>query len=95
MVVFSGERLFKLKDTHGISLDISLDKIVNSEKLRVDWEGYVRTARVHGRWDFQTIDEIRCGLEDAQLDKNYIDCVLRGVKLFIQNNKHPEMTTEK
>lgn len=44
-MMFSGEKLFELRATHGLPLDISIDYIINKNKMLIDWGGVYRNCK--------------------------------------------------
>lgn len=63
--VFCGHELFRLKAEVGFPLDFALDRIINDERMAVDWVGFVEAARAGGWFDFQTLPTIEHALSDA------------------------------
>lgn len=42
--MFSGAKLFQLKDRHGLPLEIAIDKLYQSD-VKIDWISFVNEAR--------------------------------------------------
>lgn len=89
---FSGAKLFELKATHGLPLDVAVDRIVNSEKLSIDWCGFIDQARVQGWYDFQTLDVAEQALTDADVPRDYRDLVILRMKCYILETASAQRT---
>ncbi len=81
--LFPGDTLFHIKDTHGLPLEMALDRIITDQGMAVDWVGFIQAARASGWYDFQTIKVISHALADADLPKDYREAVTQRCKLFI------------
>lgn len=84
--VFSGHKLFDLKATHGMPLGPAIDRIINAEGLTVTWGDFLSTARSNGWYDFQTIEAVESGLDDAGVDRATRDEILKRFKVLIMRN---------
>jgi len=87
--LFPGDKLFQLKATHGLPLDVSLNEIIVKRKLRIDWIDFITAARLDGRWDFQTLPDIETGLLDAGVDRDDVEAVMERCKQWVITNPHP------
>lgn len=67
--IFPGERLFELKATHGLPLEVAVDRLFDSG-VRIDWCGFIDCARSNGWYDFQTIRLIEQALDDCLIEKS-------------------------
>lgn len=85
--VYDGARLFELKATHGLPLEIAVDRIVNQEGLPINWGAFIERARSQGWYDFQTLDVAEHALTDADVSRDYRDAVILQMKLYIMNHK--------
>lgn len=83
--LFPGDRLFELKATHGVPLDVSISAILNKGK-NISWVPFIDQARKNKMWDFQTIELMTQSLEDAGVDPDYKTGVISRAKLYILNN---------
>lgn len=83
--LFPGERLFQLKATHGVPLEISLENLTRASMV-VEWEGFIEEARLSGWYDFQTLEVVQNALEDV-FDRTDQEAILLRLKRFIL--KHP------
>lgn len=90
--LFSGARLFALKDSRGFPLEIALDRIINDEGMTVEWSGFIEAARANGWWDFQTYEVMQHALQDAGVDRAQVEQILARARLYIMVNTHPAMT---
>lgn len=81
--MFPGDKLFELKATHGVPLDICLYDIMILNKLPVSWCDFIDQARKNKVWDFQIIAMIETGLSDAGISKETIDEIINRSKLYI------------
>jgi hypothetical protein len=85
--MFSGKKLFELKATHGLPLDVAISKIFDdSLQTRIDWAEFIETARSNGWWDYQTIEVMEIALTDADVRREYRDEVLQRVKMYMLAN---------
>jgi hypothetical protein len=66
-LLISGAEVFKLKATHGLPLDFSVDRIINKAGHAIAWAGFVDEARRNGWWDFQIFQCVDDGLFDAEV----------------------------
>jgi len=88
--VFPGSTLFKLKDTYGVPVEMTLDEI---RKLgyNVDWVGFIEEARNCNWWDFQIYDLLSHALVDAEYSKSDQNEILYRFKKYVVLNPHPKM----
>jgi len=88
--VIAGSFLFKLKDTHGLPLDMALDRVIELGH-EIYWPSFFAQARKQGWWDYQIDDAIRYGLQDAFIPQAEKDRV-RGlfVKWWVDNGPCPQ-----
>lgn len=84
--VYDGRRLFELKATHGLPLEVAVDRIINVAGFRISWPGFVVQAREQGWWDFQTVEAVEQALTDADVDRSYRDEIMHRLELYIQCN---------
>lgn len=84
--VYPGNKLFQLKATHGLPLDITVDRIINTEGLSIEWPSFVEEARRNERWDFQTVEDIEVALTDADVDRKTQAQIIKRVKNYMQQN---------
>ncbi|AXG66447.1 hypothetical protein JA33_042 [Dickeya phage vB_DsoM_JA33] len=84
--MFSGKTVFELKATHGLPLDVSVDRIIVQNNMAIDWPEFIRTARKNLRWDFQTISDIENALMDADVDRNVAAEIVTRCKLWVMQN---------
>lgn len=82
--VFPGARLFQLKATYGIPLEISLENLTRRSMV-VDWTGFINEARLSGWYDFQTLEVVQNALADV-FDRDVQEAVILRLKLFIVKN---------
>ena len=85
-LLIRGEAVFKLKATHGLPLDFALDRIVNEGGHAIAWVGFVEEARRNGWWDFQTLQVIEEGMEDAQLPRDMQKAIKDRLKVYMLAN---------
>lgn len=83
--VFSGARLFELKATHGVPLEISVPAILNKGKV-ITWDQFIDQARMNKLWDFQILEMITHAIQDAGMDPDYISGVIARTKLYMLKN---------
>jgi len=83
--IFPGARLFQIKATHGVPLDITLD-LLFSRHLRVDGQGFVDEARRNHWWDFQTLDVVQNALAEV-LDHTDQQAILLRLKRYMLENR--------
>lgn len=84
--MFRGDVLFELKCTHGLSIEMALDRIINECGMAVDWVAFIEAARRNGWWDFQTYNVIKHGMEDAGLPREMMASILERTKLYMVAN---------
>jgi len=84
---FPGDKLFELKATHGLPLDVAVDRIVNTERMVIDWQGFIDQARVQGWYDFQTLDVAEQALTDADVPRDYRDAVVLRMKAYVMEKR--------
>lgn len=82
--IFPGARLFQLKATHGVPLEISLENLTNRSMI-VDWVGFIKEARLSGWYDFQTLEVIQNALADV-FDRDYQEAIILRLKRYILKN---------
>lgn len=82
--IFPGGRLFQLKATHGVPLEISLENLT-SRSMVVDWVGFIKEARLSGWYDFQTLEVIQNALADV-FDRDYQEAITLRLKRYILKN---------
>jgi Alanyl-tRNA synthetase len=85
---FPGSKLFELKATHGLPLDVAVDRIVNTERMVIDWQGFIDQARAQGWYDFQTLDVAEQALTDADVPRDYRDAVVLRMKAYVMEKRH-------
>jgi alanyl-tRNA synthetase len=85
---FPGVKLFELKATHGLPLDVAVDRIINTERMVIDWQGFIDQARLQGWYDFQTLDVAEQALTDADVPRDYRDAAVLRMKSYIMENRH-------
>lgn len=83
--LFPGDKLFQLKATHGIPLEISLENLTRRSMV-VDWVGFINEARLSGWYDFQTLEVIQNALADV-FDRDYREAITLRLKRYILS--HP------
>ncbi len=82
--IFSGEKLFNLKATHGLPLDFAVDRIFERGYV-VGWPDFIEAAR-HNKWyDYQTYEAISHAVADAMLQKETQEAILAGCRLYIMS----------
>ena len=86
--IFSGARLFELKATHGIPLDVAIQEIIDSN-VRISWGEFVDQARANKWWDFQIVELIEQALGSTIVDREYCKGVLCRLKIYMLENAHP------
>lgn len=91
--IFSGVKLFHLKTTHGLPLEVAVDEIMNRHHLKVDWVEFIEEARKNKWWDFQTIDVIEQALTDADVDRGVRDAILLRTKIYMLEIPFPKTST--
>ena len=80
--MIAGSILFQLKATHGLPLDMALDRVIDAG-LSVEWPSFIEEARKNGWPDFQTFDALRYGLQDAFIPQSAKSAVLDGFKRYV------------
>lgn len=85
-MMYSGDKLFNLKATHGVPLDVSLSALLD-KNIRVNWVEFIDTARLNKWWDYQTLEAITDALEDAGYVRNDIHNITLRVKKYMMTNK--------
>lgn len=85
--IFPGARLFQLKATYGIPLEISLENLTRRSMV-VDWQGFIKEARLAGWYDFQTMEVVQNALADV-FDRDVQQAILQRMKKFILANPMP------
>lgn len=89
-MIYSGVKLFNLKATHGVPLDIALSALLD-QNIRVNWVEFIDTARRNKWWDFQTLEAITDALEDAGYVRSDIHHITLRVKAYMLANKIKEV----
>lgn len=82
--LFPGRRLFQLKATHGVPLEISLENLARASMV-VEWVGFIEEARLSGWYDFQTLEVIQNALADV-FDRDVQQAIILRIKKFILTN---------
>jgi alanyl-tRNA synthetase len=90
MMMFQGSKVFRLKDTHGVPLDFTLDKIVNQLGGTVEWPSFIEAARSAGWRDFMTYEALCHGMQDADLPLLMQEAIQERFKLYVLTNPHPK-----
>jgi alanyl-tRNA synthetase len=90
-IMIEGSNLFKLKDTYGLPLEMSID-IVMTKGLKIRWISFIEAARRNKWWDFQTYEVLEHALQDAGCERDYTHQVMQRFKQYVVTYKHPEMT---
>jgi hypothetical protein len=85
-MIFSGKKLFELKATHGMPLDVAIQEIVDSG-ARISWGEFVDQARLNKWWDFQILELVETALGMTILDRDYRAEVIARMKLYMYTNK--------
>jgi len=80
--LFPGDKLFELKATHGLPLEIALERIITQEGLAVHWLQFLKQARKNLWTDKQTYRVIRHSLVDADIAKEIREGVCRGLEKY-------------
>lgn len=90
-MIFSGDKLFEMKATHGFPLEMALDRIINGKKLVVNWAEFIESARQNDWWDFQTYEVICHAMEDADISKDVQQQIKLGFQKYVLTHEHPRM----
>lgn len=85
-MIFSGKKLFELKATHGMPLDVAIQEIVDSG-ARISWAEFVDQGRANKWWDFQILELVETALGMTILDRDYRAEVVSRMKLYMYTNK--------
>lgn len=83
--IFEGHIMFDLIDTHGLPMEIAIDRIYEDD-VRIDWVGFIQKGWERGWYSYQIFDKIKFGLSESftfQNDKASIEEILNRVRLFI------------
>lgn len=81
--MIKGSFLFKLKDTHGLPLEIAIDEVL-SNGLKIEWASFIEEARSCGWYDFMTFDVINYAIaESIEATKKYKDELLSLVMAYM------------
>lgn len=83
-----GRLLFLLKDSHGLPLEVALDRVA-AAGATVEWPSFVEAAREAGWYDFQTYDALRYALQDSFMPQTARGAVLAGFKRYVLARPHP------
>lgn len=81
-MIFCGKKLFELKATHGMPLDVAIQEIVDSG-ARISWGEFVDQARANMWWDFQILELVETSLGMTILDRDYRAEVVQRMKLYM------------
>lgn len=81
--VFDGGYLFKLKDSQGVPLDISLHCVMVTYDMVVDWKGLLDTALKAGWLHYQVYDLVYYSVRELFLPKAQFDLIINGLKRLI------------
>lgn len=84
--LYPGSKLFELKATHGLPLDIAVDRIINFEQLRIEWPSFIETARKNGWWDYMTLEAIEVALTDSDINRMLRDGIIASIKMYMLAN---------
>ncbi len=82
---YSGAKLFALKATHGLPLEVAVEKI-HEAGIAIDWLGFINEARASGWYDFQTIPAIQVALEDSMTDRPLMSAIIHSCKEYVVAN---------
>ena len=88
--MIDGELLFRLKDSYGLPLDISLDQIL-TKGFAVEWIRFIEAAREHGWWDFQTYALLTAARDDLPEHRRLLDEIIQRFKVYVMANTHPRL----
>ena len=47
-MIVSGAFVFELKATHGLPLEMAIDRIILEKNMRISWADYIEAARQNG-----------------------------------------------
>jgi alanyl-tRNA synthetase len=86
-----GAWLFNLKTTHGLPLDMALDKIINEHGYAVDWVGFIQEARRNGWWDIQTYETLTHAMQDAELPRRMQVEIAQRFQEYVLKHPHPKV----
>lgn len=81
--LFPGAELFRLKDSRGLPLALSLDRVMNEAGLVVEWPSFIEAARAQGWLDSRILREIVEGLVDADVPRDLRDGIEARTKLYM------------
>lgn len=81
-MIFCGKKLFELKATHGMPLDVAIQEIVDSG-ARISWGAFVDQARINNWWDFQILELVETSLGMTILDRDYRTEIVQRMKLYM------------
>jgi hypothetical protein len=81
-MTIAGAFLFLLKDTHGLPIDMALDRIIERGHS-VEWPSFIEAARENGWPDFRTFGALEHGIQDAFISANTKDAILCGTKRYM------------
>ena len=84
--MFDGAKLFQLKATHGLPLEVAVERILRDEEIPIRWETFVEEARANGWYDFQTMEVIDQALVDSGVSREYRSGVMYRFKLYVLSN---------
>jgi hypothetical protein len=82
--IYQGKKLFELKATHGLPLDIALDHLF-AAGVSIDWTGFIDCARSNGWYDFKIIALIETSLEDCLIDRDTKLAIVERSKAYIMD----------
>lgn len=84
--LFSGKTVFELKATHGLPLDVAVDRIIVQNNMAINWPEFICAARKNLRWDFQTISDIENALIDADVNRSDVAEIVTRCKMWVMQN---------
>lgn len=88
--LFPGDQLFELRSTHGLPLEIALDRIITEEGLAVHWLQFVRQARKNLWGDEQTYRVISHALADSGVDREIQRGITSGLRRYFDAINAPQ-----
>lgn len=83
--IYYGSRLFELKATHGLPLEVALDRLFH-DGFSVDWCEFIDCARSNGWYDFQTINVIKQAMDDCMIEPYIKESILVRAKVYIMQS---------
>ena len=82
-MIVSGAFVFELKATHGLPLEMAIDRIILEKNMRISWADYIEAARLNGWYDFQIFESIRYGLQESMIDKEKKQAIIDKTKIYL------------